>query len=256
MPEAQVAAQLWTIREDIKTPGDFAASMKRLAEIGYTAVQPNWPVPFGSAAELKKVLDENGLACCATHYKSDLFFEDIDALIAEHETLGCSFPGVGGAPKEARSGAEGMAAFGKKMEAVCARLAEAGMRFAYHNHHWEFTRHEGRTWLETLFDAAGPDFTFELDLYWVQAGGADPVKWIRKCSGRCPVLHFKDMGLEDGETADVAVGDGNLDWPAIIAAAREAGTRWYVVEEDHPAGGDGFASLARSYRNLRAMGVE
>lgn len=255
MPDTRIAAQLWTIRDNVKTPEDFAASMKRLAEIGYTAVQPNWPVPFESAAELKKVLDENGLACCATHYKSNLFFEDLDALIADHQALGCSFPGIGGAPGDARS-AQGMAAFGERMKAVCAKLAEAGMRFVYHNHHWEFTRVGDRTWLEVLFEAAPADFTFELDLYWVQAGGADPVKWIRKCSGRCPVLHFKDMGLEDGDTADVAVGEGNLDWPAIIAAADEAGTQWYVVEEDHPVDGDGFASLARSCENLRAMGVE
>jgi sugar phosphate isomerase/epimerase len=254
MSDTRIAAQLWTVRQHLATAEDFAASMKRLAEIGYRAVQVNWPIPFPSVAELKKVLDDNGLACCATHYPADAFLKDVGAVIDEHLALDCSFPGVGGAPKNARS-AKGIARFGQQMTEVCAKLTKNNMRFVYHNHHWEFQRHEGVTWLETLFEESCGDFTFELDLYWVQAGGCDPVKWIRKCEWRCPVLHFKDMGVEGHETVDLPVGDGNLDWPAILEAARASGTQWYVVEEDHAAGDDGFASLARSLENLNAMGV-
>ncbi len=255
MPNTRIAAQLWTIRENIKTPEDFAASMKRLADIGYGAVQPNWNVPFESPGELKKVLDENGLVCCATHYPADAYTSDLDAVIALHKTMNCSYPGVGGAPREARGSAEAMGAWARRMHDVCAKLKAEGMRFVYHNHHWELTRENGRTRLDVLLEEGPEDFTFELDLYWVQAGGGNPVSWIRKCAGRCPVLHFKDMGIEDGQTADVAVGEGNLEWPAIIEAAEAAGAEWYVVEEDHPAGGDGFACLETSLKNLRALGV-
>ncbi|MHC4915736.1 MAG: sugar phosphate isomerase/epimerase family protein, partial [Planctomycetota bacterium] len=154
-----------------------------------------------------------------------------------------------------RGGAEAMGAWAKQMHEVCAELKAAGMRFVYHNHHWELTREGGRTWLDVLLEEGPEDLTLELDLYWVQAGGGNPVSWIRKSAGRCPVLHFKDMAIEDRETADVAVGEGNLEWPAIIEAAEAAGSEWYVVEEDHPAGGDGFACLETSLKNLNALGV-
>ena len=255
MSETMIAAQLWTVRENIKTAEDFAAAMKRLRDIGYRAVQPNWPVPFKDAAELRRVLDEYSLTCCSTHYGADALTKDVDRAIADHQTLGCVYPGAGGAPKDARD-ADGALRWAKQMTAIAPKLKAAGMRFAYHNHSGEFARWGSRTWMEIMFDSAPPEFTFELDLYWVQNAGANPVKWIRRCGGRCPVLHFKDMGIEDGEQADVPVGDGNLDWPEILAAAREAGTRWYVVEEDHPAGGDGFACLEKSLRNLHAMGVK
>jgi len=255
MSDTRIAAQLWTIREEIKTPEDFAASMKRLAGIGYGAVQPNWEVPFETAAELKQVLDENNLVCCATHYPADAYTTDLDAVIALHKTLGCRYAGVGGAPREARAGGKATSAWARQMREVCTTLKENGMRFVYHNHHWEFARVEERNMMEILFEETPAEFTFELDLYWVQAAGANPISWIRKCKGRCPVLHFKDMGIEDGQTADVPVGEGNLEWPRILEAAEEAGAEWYVVEEDHPAGGDGFACLETSLRNLNALGV-
>jgi sugar phosphate isomerase/epimerase len=255
MSNTKIAAQLWTIREDIKTPEAFAASMKRLAEIGYRAVQPNWKIPFETPEELKAVLDENGIVCCATHYPADAYTTDLDAVIALHKVMNCSYPGVGGAPREARAGGAATSAWAKQMHEVCAKLKANGMRFAYHNHAWEFARVEGRTMMDVLLEEAPEDFTFELDLYWVQAGGANPVSWIKKCKGRCPVLHFKDMGIEEGKTADVPVGEGNLEWPAILEAAAESGAEWYVVEEDHPLNGDGFACLETSLKNLNALGV-
>ncbi len=256
MSSTKIAAQLWTIREDIKTPEAFAASMKRLADMGYGAVQPNWGIPFETAEDLKKVLDENKLICCATHYPPDAFSTDLDAAIATHKTLDCSYPGVGGAPKEARAGGAATSAWARQMHEVCAKLKDNGMRFVYHNHHWEFARVDGRSIMDILFEEGPEDLTFELDLHWVQAAGANPVTWIKKCKNRCPVLHFKDMGIEDGNTADVPVGEGNLEWPAIIEAAEASGAEWYVVEEDNPLNGDGFACLETSLKNLNALGVK
>jgi len=136
------------------------------------------------------------------------------------------------------------------------RLAERGLCLGYHNHSFELERFNGRTGLEILYEESDPRFLqSEIDTYWIQHGGGDPAAWIRKLAGRAPVVHLKDMAVIENKPTFAEVGEGNLNWPAILAACREAGTEWYVVEQD-TCQGDPFDSLATSYRNLRAMGVQ
>ncbi len=74
------------------------------------------------------------------------------------------------------------------------KLAQAGLSFSYHNHSFEFVKFAGRTGLEILFEDSDARYLqAELDTYWVQHGGADPVAWIRRLDGRIPVIHLKDM---------------------------------------------------------------
>ncbi|MBW7460304.1 sugar phosphate isomerase/epimerase, partial [Paenibacillus sepulcri] len=120
----------------------------------------------------------------------------------------------------------------------------------YHNHKFEFEKFEGKPGLEWLLDASDAAHVgFELDTYWVQAGGADPVKWVRKVEGRMKVVHLKDMAIVDDTQVFAEIGEGNMDWPAVIEACRETGVEWYVVEQDK-CPGDPFESLAVSYRTL------
>jgi len=92
-----------------------------------------------------------------------------------------------------------------------------------------------------------------LDTYWIQHGGGDPVAWIRKMTGRMPVVHLKDMVIINGEQAMVEVGEGNFDWSAILHTCKEAKVEWYAVEQD-VCQRDPFESLKISYENLKAMG--
>jgi sugar phosphate isomerase/epimerase len=118
-------------------------------------------------------------------------------------------------------------------------------------------RYGEKTWLAQLYERADPGMLkAELDVYWIQAGGGDPADWIRRCAGRQPLLHLKDMTVGPGREPRMAeIGEGNLNWPAILAAAAESGVEWYLVEQDHCYGRDPFESLAISYRNLRGMGL-
>jgi len=95
----------------------------------------------------------------------------------------------------------------------------------------------------------------EIDTYWIQAGGGDPVEWIRKCAGREPLLHLKDMGITPGREVRMAeIGEGNLNWPAILKAAEQAGVEYLLVEQDNCYDRGPFESLAISYANLKEMG--
>lgn len=255
MPAAKIAAQLWTIRESLKTPEDFARGMARVRELGYDAVEPCLPAVVGPA-EIRKILDANGLAACGSHGPWKRIVEDVDGLIADHRTLGCRFPGTGGIPGDMRN-AEGYRKFAESVGRAAGQLARAGMAFIYHNHAAEFAKFDGRTALEIMAEAAPEGLAFELDLCWVQGGGADPAAWIRKLGKRVPLVHCKDLGIgRDGKPHSMPVGHGNLNWPAILAATRETGVQWLVVEvEDEHAKGDPFESLRVSIDNLRKWGA-
>jgi len=133
-------------------------------------------------------------------------------------------------------------------------LAEAGFVFVYHNHSFEFQKFDGKTGLEILYEESDPQVFFsEIDTYWVQHGGGDPADWIRRLKGRAPVVHFKDMVMgKDGQMM-AEVGEGNLNWPAIIEACDYAGVEWLIVEQDI-CQRDPFESLGISLKNLKAMG--
>lgn len=254
MSDTCLAAQLYTLRDFLKTPDDIAATLPRVAAIGYRAVQLSAVGPI-EPARLKEILDRAGLAVCATHVSFDRMRDDPEGVAAEHRLLGCDYAAVGSMPAEYRSGAEGYLRFAREASEVARWLRDLGLRFGYHNHSFELERFGGRTGLELLYAESDPEvFLAELDTYWIQHGGGDPAAWIRRVSGRIPVVHLKDMAMREREQLMAEVGEGNLNWPAILEACRAAGVRWYVVEQDH-CQRDPFESLAISLRNLQAMGL-
>lgn len=256
MSHPVLAAQLYTIREHTKTAQDFAASMKKIRQIGYTAVQVSaiGPIP---PAEVKAILDGEGLTVCNTHISADRLLNDLPAVIEEHRLWNCKHVAIGSMPQAYRSeGADGYRRFAREAEEIGRKLHEAGLTFSYHNHAFEFQHFDGRTGLSIIYDETDPRYLqAEIDTYWVQFGGGDPAEWIRKMKGRMPVVHLKDMSIIDNKQIMAEVGEGNLNWPAVLDACREAGVEWYAVEQDI-CQRDPFESLKISYENLRAMGVE
>jgi len=255
MPKKVVGAQLYTVRQFTQTAAGVAESFRKVAKIGYSAVQIS---AFGSvdARDVAKMVEDNGLTVASTHVGWERFQNDLDALIEEHRLWKCAHPAIGGLPAEYRS-ANGVKRFADELAPIAAKLAQAGMDFSYHNHNHEFARYGDKTWMQMLFEATSPEtLKFELDVYWVQAGGADPAQWVAKCAGREPLLHLKDMRITpEREQRFAEVGEGNLNWPAILQAARKGGVEWYLVEQDQCYDRDPFESLAISYRNLNAMGL-
>ncbi|SDX44416.1 sugar phosphate isomerase/epimerase [Paenibacillus sp. CF384] len=256
MYKKQIAAQLYTLRDYCKTAEDLDAALKRVKAIGYDAVQVSGIGPI-APDEVKRICDSHGLAICATHVPTNRLLNDLDALIAEHQAWGCQYIGIGSIPPEYRNDKAGYTAFGDIMNEIGDRLADAGLELIYHNHKFEFEKFEGKTgmdWLLNAKDSPSGAFSFELDTYWVQAGGADPVSWIMKVADM-KVVHLKDMAIVNDQQVFAAIGEGNLNWPAIIEACRETGVEWYVVEQD-VCPGDPFESLEISYRALQQLAYQ
>ncbi len=256
----QIAAQLFTIRDFTKTRADFAASMAKIRDIGYRAVQVS-QIGDITDADVKRICDDNGLTICNTHASVDLLQSDPDAVIKQHRLWDCRHVAIGGMPLENRGSETGFRRFAEIANQIGERLAAAGLSFSYHNHSFEFIKFGAVSGLELIFDETDPRYVqAELDTYWIQHGGADPVAWIERMTGRMPVIHLKDMVMlpsADGgqpQQAMAEVGKGNMNFAGILEACQRIGVEWYAVEQDI-CQRDPFESLAISYRNLRAMGL-
>jgi len=251
MKQNQLAAQLYTIREFIKTPSEIAASLAKIKGIGYDAVQVSGMGPIPEE-ELARILEGEGLSCCATHEPGDMILNHPEAVAERLARLDCRFtayPFPSGitfhSPKEVSS-------LARRLERAGSILNESGVTLTYHNHHIEFRRLGGKTILERLYEETDPLFLkAEIDTYWVQYGGQDPAAWCRKLEGRLPLLHLKDYAINTSNEIEFAeVGGGNLDWPEIITAAEKAGCLWFIVEQD-VCPGDPFDSLSKSLQYIK-----
>ncbi len=254
MSNSTIGAQLYTLRDFTKTPQDIAKTLKKVREIGYEAVQLSALGPI-QPKELGKILEGEGITVAATHISYDEMKYEPQKTIENHNIWGCKHAAIGGLPQEYRN-EEGYYRFAKEASDVGRRLADGGLTFSYHNHSFELERFGSKTGLDILYDESHPNFfNSEIDTYWIQYGGGDPAAWIRRLKGRAHIVHFKDMAVKGNDPIMAEVGEGNLNWPAILDACKEAGVQWYLVEQDI-CKRDPFESLKISLMNLKAMGLK
>jgi sugar phosphate isomerase/epimerase len=253
MDRSKIAVQLYTVRDFVGTLNEVSSTFNRLAAIGYSGVELFFPKPF-APKDVRKALDDSSLKAVGSFVGWERLEAELDAVIAEHHILNCYHITMLGFPPGCLD-LDGLKKFLALLRPVSERLAEEGIKLAYHNHSFEFAHVEGRTLLDWLYEETSPDhLKAELDVYWIQHGGADPVAWIQKCAGRISLLHMKDMALTlEGEQRFSEVGTGNLNWPAIVEAAKSAGVKWYVAEQDLCYDRDPFESLSISYKNMLKM---
>jgi sugar phosphate isomerase/epimerase len=251
-----LGAQLYTLREHCRTIPEIAATLARVRAIGYTAVQVSGIGPV-DAREAGKVLADSGLTVAATHMGWWNFVHETDKVIQTHKWWNCVHSAIGSLGAEYYS-PEGLDRFLAELAVVAPKLAAEGIDFSFHNHCIEFIKFDGRLMLDLLYERTSPQtLKAEIDTYWIQAGGGDPAAWIRKIGPRQPILHLKDYGMAPGEwqPRTLEVGQGNLDWPGILAAAKEVGVQWYLIEQDNTYGRDPFESLKMSYEFLAGLGL-
>jgi len=255
-----LGVQLYTVREFTQTLEDFEQTIKKVAAIGYTAVQISAIGPM-DPQDVAKVCQDNSITVAGTHIGWGDFCNKTDEVIAKHKTWNCSHSAVGSLPAEyCCCRLEGIKKFIDELGPVLEKLNKEGIDFSYHNHNQEFMKDQDKTLLEWIYELGGENLLPEIDTYWVQAGGENPAKWIRKFPNRQPLLHLKDMSIFfDGtkrEQRMAAIGEGNLDWDEILQAAAESNCRWYLIEQDECYGRDPFDCLASSYRFLASKGLK
>lgn len=250
-----IGAQFYTLREQCKNLDDFAKTLKKVADIGYTTVQISGTCAY-EPEWLRDELKKNGLSCVLTHIHYDRLRDNIGDVIADHDTFGCRYVGLGVGPDHLTNG--GMEKMLDLAHTSGQALHRAGKQLMYHNHAMEFTHDapDGGTRYRYLIDHTAPEeLGFTLDTYWVQAGGGCVTDWIEALRGRIPCVHLKDLTMNDWEQHMAPVGAGNLNWDKILPAIEAAGAEYALVEQDETYGEDPFACLKQSYDFLRAQGL-
>jgi sugar phosphate isomerase/epimerase len=230
----RIGLQLWSVRELMNQ--DPEGTLKKLAEIGYseleTASYQDGKIYGLAPADFRALADKYGLKVTSCHIgrgwdpeKEEEIMAWWAAAIADHKALGCKYIVV----PSIRFGEtiESVDAICGYFNRVAQMVKEAGLSFGYHNHNFEFKEMDGQIPYDYMLAHTSADVFFEMDVYWVKAGGQDPVDYLKKYAGRFTVLHIKD---------DDIIGDsGKIDFAPIFEAAYAQGMKdFYVEVERYP----------------------
>lgn len=223
------ALQLYTVRDHMEA--DPAGTLKQVKAAGFDHVEL-----AGTAGrtieEFKALLDDAALQASSAHYGLDAITLHTAQVISECECLSHRHVVM---PYANFHTAEEWREMARKLDAAGAQLRDAGIRLSYHNHGHELGCIDGHVILDLILETAQPEnLAAQLDTFWVKYAGADPVAYIQKYAGRCPLIHIKDMDPSSKKDKPIFadLGTGTMDWPPIFAAAKAAGAEWYIVEED------------------------
>lgn len=263
-----IGLQLYSVKDVIEE--DLRGTLQRLADIGYKEVE-SYPGKQGhyfgmEAKEFASMLQGMGLELVSSHFGSGTpngsanswrqatmlhGFEELASKAAEtgQQYLTCS-----SLSKELRQTPDDLKRTADLFNRTGEICRNAGMQFAYHNHAFEFERVGDVMVYDYLLENTDPDLVkYEMDLFWVVAGGQEPKAYLSKYPNRFPLGHVKDMSKED-RTKNTEIGTGSIDYTSILRAAEDAGMKHYFVEQEsftRPS----IESMRMNYNYLSSLNV-
>jgi sugar phosphate isomerase/epimerase len=250
----RIGLQLYTVRDLLQQ--DFEGTIAEVARIGYREVE--FAGYYQRAPEqIRALLDQHGLTAPSTHVGANALRQDFEGQVRTARAIGHTYLTVpayrvpqGDDPVGGwRTAATEFNTFGR-------RCRDEGLRFAYHNHAWEFESLPGGTTpFDILVAETDPELVdFELDLYWAHHGGRDPIRLFEQYPGRFTMWHVKDMRDPQGSKEMVPVGEGAIDFGEIFARASRSGMRHFFVEHDNAGETVGsLNSIRTSFQHLRGL---
>jgi len=273
-----VALQIYSVRDYAEK--NLKETLQKVKDMGYDGVE--FAGLYGhEPSEVKQMVDEIGLIPISAHVALDEMLADPDKVIAGYAEIGCKYIAVPYLNEERRPGTDGFKQTIEDIEMLASVAKKYDIQMLYHNHDFEFKKVDGEYGLDILYQSIPSELLkTEIDTCWVNVAGEDPAEYIRKYSGRSPVVHLKDfvmsgkekpkqmyelIGIESEEQDEKDAGEafgfrpvgyGVQNFPAILTASEEAGAEWVIVEQDRPAMGKTSmecADLSRKY--LKGLGV-
>lgn len=200
---------------------------------------------------MRSYLDSFGLKATGSHTGLDMLTQKFDDVIDYNLEIGNKYVIC---PWNEYKDKEDYLKAAELFNEIGRKCKDNGLQFGYHNHAHEFSSYDNQYGLDLIYRNTEPELVIaEIDTYWVYYAGINPVDYIEKYKGRCPLIHLKDM--EANESKDFTeVGNGIMDMKAIISAAKDSGTEWFILEQDvckRPA----LESIKISYVNLENMNI-
>ncbi|UPZ13557.1 sugar phosphate isomerase/epimerase family protein [Flavobacterium humidisoli] len=254
MNKKEIGLQLYTLREEL--PKDVKGTLEKVTKAGYNNVETYgfstkdqfWGL---TPKEFKKILDDNGLKAASGHYNLGSFLYDgntteLIASIEAAKTLKSEFLTVPWVDEPFRRNIEDYKKIAARVNEVAKMCKSAGLKLAYHNHDFEFQKHDGITGFEILLKETDKDLVFfELDLYWVIHSGNDPLKLFRENPNRFKMWHVKDKDKTNNDL-NTEVGSGTIDFKPLFAAAKQSGMIHFFVEQENNFASNSFESIKTS----------
>lgn len=242
-----IAVNLWTLR-DIIYP-DISGTLKKVADIGFKAVEPVDLLGL-SPADFRNSVEDAGLTLCSS-MPPGVDFQNLQRSIQAYRTMGLDMLCHGGFGEDTTF--DQLKAEAHKINAAIEKLESIGMGMFMHNHEGEFaSRVDGRIGFDVLFELC-PKLQTEFDPYWAACAGADPLPVIEQYAGRMPTIHLRDGPIEP-KWPSAPLGQGKMDIVACLKATDPNVLKWAIVELDEVEG-DMFDVLAQSYDFLVGQGL-
>jgi len=256
-----IGIQMWSLREQAKV--DALAALDLVKGYGITEVETAGTGKL-SAEEYARELRQRGLQAVGAHIGYDDLKKDLAGSVKIAKTLGAKYVMTAWIPH----GPEGLSAqLAREVAANFNRWGAAfraeGITYGLHPHGFEFVpfaSEGGKTAFDIIATETDPRFvSFEMDVFWVFHAGVDPVALLKKYPDRWSLMHVKDIrkgavtGLSTGHAApidNVAVGTGQIDWPAVLRTAQEVGVRHFFIEDETPTP---LVCIPDSLKFLRAL---
>lgn len=259
-------AMLYTVRDAMKE--DVQATIEAVSSMGYDYVElagyDNGKFYGMEPSAFKQLLNENGLQAVSSH-QGTVNMKNVDQMIADLKTAGIRYfvipvPPMGMFTYDNATHTMGMKGGVEALASILTTLgkkcAEAGISLLYHNHDFEFIPNaNGEIIMDYLLENTDPAYVnFQLDLFWITKAKADPFTYFEKYPGRFKSFHVKDM---DQEGRFSPVGEGVIDFSAILKEKEKAGMQYYFVEQDRTFNGrTPLEALKISKGNLKALGFK
>jgi sugar phosphate isomerase/epimerase len=243
---SSIALQLYTVRDAIKQ--DFEGTVRKIASWGYSAVETAGEFG-GDVKTAKKLFDSLGLSVSSAHSPLPLG-DQKNQVLDTVKTLGCQYvicPYLD--PKDYFQSIDGIRRACDMLNEANAVAQAQGLILGYHNHWFEMEVINGKPAYKHMLELLDESIVFELDTYWVQVGGLDPVQVMAELNSRLPLLHIKDGPADKVAFSMVAVGSGNVNVEAILKASHAA---WHVVELDG-CDTDMMTAVQQSYDYLKGL---
>lgn len=241
----------YTLREEFAK--DVPGTLDKIKAWGITDIE--FSSLFGKTApELRVLLDQRGLRCSSYGVSYDAIDQKPDSILGNAKTLGVQYVRIGSIPHKGpatvdiiEKAAEVFNRFGKQAH-------QQGIMFCYHNHGFEFQPATGVAATEvaikdgTLFDylvkLTNSEYVgYEMDVTWTYLPGQDPAVLLKRYPERFRLIHLKDVekGVarsDKGSMANeqsVVLGTGQIDWPAVLKAARSSAIDHFYIEDESKA---------------------
>ena len=249
----KIGIQISSVKKYLQTPADVLESFKKCAKIGYKYIQIQWISPSVPNEAIRDALLESGLECVGTQESFKEVFPNIDKYIAMNKMWGGKYVCSSATGIESTLKTVGECLYAaKQLNQMAEQLKDAGLIYALHLNSPHIAEVEvgGKTSLDIIMENTSDDVQLNLDMYHIKTSGNDPVEWIKKSAGRADMTHFKDYKKVGANTVLCPVGQGVIEWEAIIKACEETDVKYCFAEQESWEK-DAFECLDECYQYIK-----